>query len=148
VIAFDTNLLVRFLVDDDPDQADVAETLMHNNTVFVSKTVLLESEWVLRSVYGHDRETLGIFFEDLLVAENLVFEAADQVNRAVQWYRLGADLADALHLAGCGDAVMHTFDRHFCKTARKAGVAPEVRVLRGRPSLGSHQDSDPSGRLE
>jgi predicted nucleic-acid-binding protein len=129
MIAFDTNLLVRFLADDDKVQADIAEALMGVNTVFLSRTVLLETEWVLRVRYRRDQAALGEFFQGFLDAENVVVEDADQVARALTWYRLGADFADALHLAACGSAMMHTFDRKFCKAAREAGMTPEIRVL-------------------
>ncbi len=62
MIAFDTNLLVRLLVDDAPDQADVAEALLAANTVFISRTVLLETEWVLRAGYRKTREQISGFF--------------------------------------------------------------------------------------
>jgi len=51
------------------------------------------------------------------------------LSNAVDWYRRGADFADALHLAASKDVLMHTFDRDFCKAARGAGVAPAVRIL-------------------
>ena len=129
MIAFDTNLLVRFLADDDKAQADLAESLMRNDAVFLSRTVLLETEWVLRSCYGQQRAILAGLFEQLLEAENVEVEDRDLVAAAVQWFRLGADFADALHLSVCGTAVMHTFDRGFCKEARDAGVTPEIRIL-------------------
>jgi len=43
---------------------------------------------------------------------------------------LGADFADALHLAICVPAILHTFDQKFCKAAREQGLTPEIRVLR------------------
>jgi predicted nucleic acid-binding protein len=52
MLAIDTNLIVRYLVGDDPGQAARARRLIDNNDVFVCTTVLLETEWVLRSVYG------------------------------------------------------------------------------------------------
>ena len=47
MIAFDTCILVRFLAEDDQEQADLAESLIRNNTVFLPHTVLLETEWVI-----------------------------------------------------------------------------------------------------
>jgi len=61
MIAFDTNLLVRLLVDDTPAQADVAEALLATHTVFISRTVLLETEWVLRAGYRKTREQISRF---------------------------------------------------------------------------------------
>ena len=57
-----------------------------------------------------------------------VVEESETVAHALDWYAQGVDFADALHLAVCGAAVMQTFDRDFCKAARDAGLAPEVRV--------------------
>lgn len=129
MIAIDTNVLVRFLVDDDKPQADLAEALIEANQIFLSRTVLLETEWVLRSVYGMTATVLANLFEQLLSAENLVIEGAGNVTRANEWYKMGADFADALHLAASGEARMHTFDQGFCKAAQTAGLAPGVTIL-------------------
>jgi predicted nucleic-acid-binding protein len=129
MIAFDTNLLVRFIVDDDRQQADIAESLIRTNTVFLSRTVLLETEWVLRSRYRIQRRPLAGFFQQLIDMENVELEDGPLVAKAVEWYRLGADFADALHLGAAGTALMHTFDHGFCKAARDTGVAPPVRIL-------------------
>jgi len=122
--------LVRLLVDDTPAQADVAEALLAANTVLISRTVLLESEWVLRAGYRKTREQISRFFAELLETDNTVIENHDTVAQALDWYRLGADFADALHLAACGRAILHTFDQNFCKAAREQGLTSEVRVLR------------------
>ena len=128
MIALDTNMLVRALVADRPDQVVVVRQLIASDTVFLSCTVLLETEWVLRARYKKTPTELLQFFRALLETDNTVIEAAEEVGNALDWYAQGADFADALHLAACGTAVMHTFDRNFCKTARDAGIAPEVRV--------------------
>jgi predicted nucleic-acid-binding protein len=128
MIAFDTNLLVRALVVDHPEQVATARKLMAENTVFLSRTVLLETEWVLRSRYNKSRSELLAFFRALLETENAVVEDAERFGHAVDWYARGADFADALHLAACGSTVMHTFDLDFCKAAREAGIAPAVTV--------------------
>jgi len=128
MIAFDTNLLVRALVMDNPEQVAIARRLMAEDTVFLSRTVLLETEWVLRSRYNKSRGELLAFFRALLETENTAVETAEALGHAVEWYARGADFADALHLAACGSAVMHTFDRDFCKAAREAGIAPPVQV--------------------
>ena len=92
--------------------------------------MLLETEWVLRAGYRKTREQISRFFLELLETDNTVIENHEAVAQALDWYRLGADLADALHLAVCGQAIMHTFDRDFCKAARSAGIAPEIRILK------------------
>jgi predicted nucleic-acid-binding protein len=128
MIAFDTNLLVRALVTDNPEQVAVARRLMAEDTVYLSRTVLLEIEWVLRSRYNKSRSELLTFFRALLEVENTVIASADAFAHAVEWYAQGADFADALHLAACGSCVMHTFDRDFCRAARESGIAPAVQV--------------------
>ncbi len=128
MIALDTNMLVRALVADHPDQVAVVRQLIAGDTVFVSRTVLLETEWVLRSRYKRTPAELLDFFRALLETDDAVIEAAEEVSNAIDWYASGADFADALHLAACGTAVMHTFDRNFCTAARAAGIAPEVRI--------------------
>ena len=128
MIAFDTNLLVRALVADNDDQVAVVRQLVARDTIFISRTVLLESEWVLRSRYKKARSELNAFFTALLETDDTFVEDAEAVSHALEWYAQGADFADALHLAVCGSAVLHTFDRNFCKAARDAGIAPEVQV--------------------
>jgi predicted nucleic-acid-binding protein len=77
--------------------------------------VLLEVEWVLRSSYRKSREDIHRFFQALLETENIVIEDQEAVQRALEWYRLGANFADSLRLAACGMAILYTFDRGFCK---------------------------------
>ena len=129
MIAFDTNLLVRAAVNDDLEQVAIVRRLLLSHEVFIPRTVLLETEWVLRASYKKTRDQIAGFFKDLLDVENTIIEEHNSVKQALGWYRLGADFADALHLAACGTAVMHTFDRSFCRGAQEAGVAPLVRVL-------------------
>ena len=129
MIAFDTNLLVRIAVNDDQKQAEMAEQLLDLNEVFISRTVLLETEWVLRSVYKKPPNDIAIFFENALITKNLTIENSIEVSHALEWYKLGADFADAIHLCICGDKVLYTFDTGFCKTAYKQSITPVIRVL-------------------
>ena len=129
MIAFDTNLLVRAVVDDNPAQVAIVRRLIMQNSVFISRTVLLETEWVLRAVYMKSRDEILGFFRALLEIDNTEVEDSTQVGYALDWYGQGSDFADALHLAVCGAAVMHTFDKGFCKTARELGITPPIVVL-------------------
>jgi len=130
MIAFDTNLLVRIAVNDDPYQAEIAERLIENNAVFIARTVLLETEWVLRSVYKVSRNRIASFFENVLLTENMVIESSTEVGHAIAWYKLGADFSDAMHLCMCGESLLHTFDTEFCKAASQAGITPAFKVLK------------------
>jgi predicted nucleic-acid-binding protein len=129
MIAFDTNLLVRTVVADDPLQVAIVRQLIAQDAIWISRTVLLETEWVLRTRYLRSQAEMLEFFRALLELDNTEIEDASAVEHALEWYAMGADFADALHLAVCGSAVMHTFDQRFCRAARKAGLTPEIRVL-------------------
>jgi predicted nucleic-acid-binding protein len=52
VIAVDTNVVIRLLTGDDQDQATLARELFETETIWLSKTLILEAEWVLRRLYG------------------------------------------------------------------------------------------------
>jgi len=129
MITFDTNLLVRLVTNDDQRQADIAEQLLRENEVFIPRTVLLETEWVLRSVYKFPRSDIADFLENALNVENLFLEDSTEISQAIDWYKLGADFADAIHLSICGNRVMHTFDANFCKSAGRLGITPAFKVL-------------------
>lgn len=124
MIALDTNVLVRFLIDDEPRQADIANKLVNHPTgVFISKTVLLELEWVLRQVYKIEAKVLGAGLLRLFGMANVTVEGTDQVAQAMNDFAAGMDFADALHLASVPEgAKLQTFDQKFAKLGRKRGV--------------------------
>lgn len=119
----DTNVLVRYLVQDDVGQARKASHLIESLTAdspgFVPIVALVELVWVLSSCYGLDRIQLVSALEGLLRTKELMIESADVVWRATRVFRAGsADFADCLvertaAAAGC-DRTM-TFDRAAAK---------------------------------
>lgn len=131
MIAFDTSLVIRIATGDDERQRRAALALLDSETVFVSKTVMLETEWVLRSRYGLSASEIHAFLNHLVESQSVVIEDDDAVRRALDFYAAGADFADALHLASCSDMVLYTLDRTFCRAAIRKGVAPAVKVIRG-----------------
>lgn len=121
--AVDTNILVRFLTADDPAQFRRARKAMEAGAVFVSKTVLLETEWVLHRAYNLEATEILGAFEALASTEGIEFEDAAEVERALVWFRSGMDFADALHVASRGNAAeFMTFDKRLTAAARKAGI--------------------------
>jgi len=121
--AVDTNLLVRLLTNDDPAQAERAAKVFESNDVFIAKTVLLETEWVLRHAYGIEREAIRRGFQKLMGLPNVRVEDQQAVIQAISWYESGFDFADALHLASSIEADKFvTFDRALIKRARKHAV--------------------------
>jgi predicted nucleic-acid-binding protein len=122
MLAIDTNLVVRYLVDDDPGQAARARTLIDANDVFVCTTVLLETEWVLRGVYGFPSRQCAKALADFAGLPRVILEDPASVAKALGWMQRGVDFADGLHLAkseGC-DAFI-SFDRDFAKAANALG---------------------------
>jgi predicted nucleic-acid-binding protein len=127
VIALDTNVLVRFLVQDDTDQAriagDIFDQLTDAEPGFVSREVLIELVWVLERAYGYGRAQIAGALDGLLSSTELRIEAGDDVGSALDLYRNDgfgfADLMIAAAARRAGAAELVTFDR---KAARLLGV--------------------------
>jgi len=127
MIAIDTNVVVRFLVADDQRQADRAEAVLRRGPVLVPKTVLLETEWVLRGAYRLASADIAVGFRKLLGLAGVGVEDAAAVRRAMDWYDRGFDFADALHLASAGVAKQFaTFDVALARRAKGLADAPVV----------------------
>jgi predicted nucleic-acid-binding protein len=129
MLAIDTNLIVRYLTGDHPQQSPKARALIDSEDVFVSTTVMLETEWVLRSVYGLTPGDVAKALTAFAGLAHVTLEDAALTARALDWTVGGMDFADALHLAKAErcDAMM-TFDRRFVRTAKKHSNI-EVRML-------------------
>jgi predicted nucleic-acid-binding protein len=132
MIAVDTNVLVRYAVKDDRDQAALATAFLAGNRCYVLKTVLLELAWVLSSTAGYDlpRETIHERLLHILGLPDIETEDAANVAQALTWYAAGMDIADALHLAGSAElAGITTFDRKFATAAEKLDAMPSVILV-------------------
>lgn len=141
MIAVDTNVLVRYLVHDDPNQTPIATALFadaaeRGEQIYVSTVVLAEVVWVLTSVLRIAKQDLTAVLERLLSAAEegggsvpLVVEHGEAVRRALTDYTSGrADFADYLigRLAqASGATTTYTFDR-------AAAAAPTFKLLRRR----------------
>ena len=127
--AVDTNVVVRLLINDNHRQADAAHNLIVAHEVFVSVTVILETEWVMRSGYAFTSAQIAAGLRRLFGLRGVTVEQSGEVARALEWLELGMDFADALHLARSTrcDAFV-TFDRKFAKRAQ-ALEAPPVELL-------------------
>ncbi|UYP67596.1 type II toxin-antitoxin system VapC family toxin [Thalassobacter stenotrophicus] len=127
MIALDTNVLVRFLVQDDPEQAELAtrviEQLTDDARGFVSREVLIELVWVLERAYKLSRAEIAVALDGLLSATELDIEGSDEVAPALELYRNDgfgfADLMIAAAARRAGATEMVTFDR---QAARLPGV--------------------------
>jgi predicted nucleic-acid-binding protein len=123
MIAVDTNVLVRLLTSDDPKQAAAARSLFATEPVWIAKTVLLETGWVLRSIYGFEESAIADAFRTLLGLRNVRAEDEQAVAQALALTSHGIEFADALHLSSRPqDTAFVSFDRSFVRRAQRAGV--------------------------
>ena len=128
MIALDTNILARYLLDDEPAQARAARRLLAEakSEYWIPVTVVLELAWVLRKADAPRRLVMERL-RDLLSLRNVRAQNADLVFQALRWAAQGMDLADALHLVLSGKTERFaTFDEALVKQARKLGVQPPV----------------------
>jgi predicted nucleic-acid-binding protein len=130
VRAIDTNVVVRFLVADDPKQALAARKVIENGDLFVPVTVVLETGWVLRAAYGLGPGDVAKGLRGFGGMPGIVIEDAAAVAGALDRMEAGMDFADALHLGRSSqcDAFM-TFDRKLAKAAKPSETTP-VELLR------------------
>ena len=120
----DTNILIRLLTGDDRRQETIARSLFAAGPVWIAKTVLLETDWVLRSLYGFEDDAIREAFTKLLGLENVHAEDTQAVAAALELTEHGVEFADALHLSSKPPgAVFISFDRSFVRRGKRAGVS-------------------------
>lgn len=130
--AVDTNVVVRLLTGDNLKQAAAARSLFATGPIWIAKTVLLETSWVLRSLYGFEEDAVRQAFIRLLGLRNVHAEDKQSIAAALALTVHGVDLADAIHLSSRPPgAAFVSFDRSFVRRAGRAGAA-EVAVLSTR----------------
>jgi len=131
MIALDTNILARYLLNDDAAQAEAATRLLSRKQTFtVPPTVMLELVWVLK-VNGCAREEIVKGLRLLFGLPNFKPKEFEALCHALQWFEQGMDFGDALHLAlSADDEVFCTFDKPLGKQAENMGAMPKVNVLR------------------
>ena len=121
--AIDTNVVVRYLTGDHPKQAATAKSVIDTGPVFASTTVLLESEWVLRSVYAFSGEEVAAALRAFAGLPHVSVENPVMLAEALDRAENGMDFADALHLGAAAQCeAMLTFDRRFIEMAKGAPV--------------------------
>lgn len=121
MLAIDTNVLLRVLVDDPsaPEQNRLARNLLvETDSVWVSLIVLVETVWVLESAYSFEASAILSVLEALVAHPGITVEAYGHVDRALSLYSDGhTDFADCLILAGALERrlTLHTFDRKLAR---------------------------------
>lgn len=125
MIAVDTNVIVRYIMQDDPIQAKLATALFESFTVdepgFITIVSVVELVWVLDSCYALTREEIARALEVIIKSKQLVLDRAAEVLRALRMYTaMDADFADFLieriaNSIGCEK--VYTFDKVAAKRA-------------------------------
>ena len=135
--ALDTNVLARFFIDD-PDDPQAARQrpaaiAALSERAFVSVTVMLEFEWVMRGFYGMAPTDIVRVLRALAGIEHVTVEDRHTVLTALDAFAAGLDLADALHVCRSGRATgFATFDRRLVRRARGLALTPKVELLKTR----------------
>lgn len=123
--AIDTNVIVRFLTADDAAQAEAARRVIEVGDIFIATTVLLESEWVLRSGYGFSAKEIATAHEGLAGLPGVTVEDPPALAFALNEMARGMDFADVLHLAKAdGCSAFLSFDIKLAKTAKGHSSVP------------------------
>jgi predicted nucleic-acid-binding protein len=121
--AVDTNVVVRLLTQDDPKQYAAVKSLFAAGPIWIAKTVLLETAWVLRSFYGFEESEIRDALTHLLGLKNVHTEDKPSMAAALALTAHGIELADAIHLSSRpAGATFVSFDQSFVRRAKRAGA--------------------------
>ena len=121
--SIDTNVIVRYLVGDDAEQAEAARALLDGLTPddpgFICREVVIEIAWVLERSYRFTRARVAEALMDLTASDSLVVENPDDVAAAAYLYRQGGvGFSDLMVLSAAeraGAAPLYTFDRRLAR---------------------------------
>jgi predicted nucleic-acid-binding protein len=132
--ALDTNVLARFFVDDADDvqaarQRPAAVAALSERS-YVSVTVLLELEWVMRGFYELPVKDISRVLRALASIEHVTLEDRGAVLAALDAFDMGLDFADAVHMArSVRTSGFVTFDQRLAKRAKALALTPPVELL-------------------
>ena len=119
MVAVDTNIIIRLLTGDNPQQYSASLKLFKGQQIFIPNTVILETEWVLRFVYEFTPKQICAAFRQLFGLSNVHLDHAHLVAQVIDWHEQGLDFADAFHLAQSQDqASFKTFDEKLMKNTK------------------------------
>lgn len=120
MIGLDTNVLIRYITQDDKDQAEIAGDIIEQNCTiyepgYINQIVICEIVWVLRRAYGYEKKIVIRVIQKILQTSEMVVENSENVLKALDAYKNGkADYSDYLiafsnGTAGCKYTI--TFDK-------------------------------------
>jgi predicted nucleic-acid-binding protein len=130
MIGLDSSVLIRYLTRDDPKQAESAQRLINSFTEvepgFISLVALVETLWVLRRHYKHERATINQLVDRLLGYNDIVIQESEALEWALSLAEMGGgDIPDLLiSILGINMGCTHTatFDR-------RAAAIPGMELL-------------------
>lgn len=129
MIGLDTNILVRYLTQDDDAQFQKVLQMLNRKKAafFVCDLVLVETDWVLRSLYDWTGGEVADAFARLTTIHNLSFENEARLRASLKALREGADLADELNVRSCreqGAKSFATFDKDVVRRHKPFAASP------------------------
>lgn len=132
--SLDTNVLARFFIDDADDaqagKQRPAAIVALSGRAYVSVTVLLELEWMMRGFYTLPRRDIARVVRTLAGMEHITIEDRDAVLAALDAFDAGLDFADALHVTRSSRAsAFATFDRRLARRAKGMALSPAIEVM-------------------
>ncbi|HEB62954.1 MAG TPA: type II toxin-antitoxin system VapC family toxin, partial [Gammaproteobacteria bacterium] len=94
-------------------------SIFNTQEVFISDTVILETEWVLRYAYEFSPEEICNALVKLFGLRNIYLSNPAFIAQAIEWHKKGVDFSDALHLTQCQRyEKLYTFDKKFSSKAK------------------------------
>ncbi len=123
MIALDTNALVRLLIEDDAEQAKIVQFVVSEEEkkgrkILILNEVLIETVWVLESVYQCERKEIAEFLERLVTISAYHFPDVSLIRKAISRYKEKGDFADLI-IVGQAEKyqaeILFSFDKKFQK---------------------------------
>jgi predicted nucleic-acid-binding protein len=119
MVVVDTNIIVRFLTQDDESQYQKSLEIFQTQSIFIPDTVILETEWVLRFAYKFKSNDVCEALRKVFGLPNVYLSNTNLIIQILEWYEVGLDFADAFHLAQSQNYTeFYTFDDKFVKRAK------------------------------
>jgi len=114
--AVDTNIIVRFLLNDDSEQSPIARDIIRDKSVFISDDVFAETTYILHKRYGNPRPQVGEWLTALAGLENVSVSSVELIKKAFEYY---TD-TNSLDITDCMLAARHFVDNFDIATFDKA----------------------------
>jgi predicted nucleic-acid-binding protein len=130
MIALDTNAIVRLLTEDDEIQANKVQNVINDSEINVRRIlilseVIIETVWVLESVYHCTNDEISMLIESLLVTPVFFFPDAKIIRKAIKQYKNGGDFADLLIV---GQAKNHQAKKLFSFDKKLQRLFPDYVI--------------------